>query len=61
MNQMAVKVPTVVQDPLGELRAEAEMHAHAWLELDNVLRPFGFLAAHHQTGTPAALLMEIAM
>ena len=58
---MAAKVPCVVQDPLGELRAEAEKHAKAWMELDNVLLPFGFLSAHDQTGTPAVLVMEIAM
>ena len=58
---MAAKVPRVVQDPLGELRAEAEKHAQAWMELDHVLRPFGFLSAHGETGTPAVLLMEIAM
>lgn len=61
MNQVAVKVPQVVYDPTGELRANAEKHAKAWLELDHVLLPFGFLSAHDQTGTPAALVMETAM
>ncbi|CAM9571173.1 unnamed protein product [Ascophyllum nodosum] len=59
--KVAAKVPIVVQDPLGELCAEAEKHAQAWMELDHVLRPIGFLAAHDTTGTPAVLLMEIAM
>ena len=58
---MAAKVPRVVQDPLGKLCAEAEKHAKAWMELDNVLLPFGFMAAHDETGTPAVLLTEIAM
>ncbi|CAM9827660.1 unnamed protein product [Ascophyllum nodosum] len=31
------------------------------MELDHVLRPIGFLAAHDTTGTPAVLLTEIAM
>ncbi|CAN0264908.1 unnamed protein product, partial [Ascophyllum nodosum] len=44
--QVAAKVPIVVQDPLGKLRTEAEKHAQAWMELDHVLRPIGFLAAH---------------
>ncbi|CAN0058885.1 unnamed protein product, partial [Ascophyllum nodosum] len=57
---VAAKVPIVVQDPLGKLRAEAEKHAQAWMELDHVLRPIGFLAAHDTTGTPAVLLTEIA-
>lgn len=61
MDQVAVKVPRVVHDPYGELRADAEKHAQAWLELNHVLLPFGFLSAHEQTGTPAALVMEIAM
>lgn len=55
------KVPRVVQDPLGELRAEAEEHAKAWSELDHVLPPIGLLSTHDQTGSPAVLLMEIAM
>ena len=59
--KVAAKVPLVVQDPLGKLRAEAEKHAQAWMELDHVLRPIGFLAAHDTTGTPAVLLTEIAM
>ncbi|CAM9571594.1 unnamed protein product, partial [Ascophyllum nodosum] len=59
--KVAAKVPTVVQDSLGELRDEAEKHAQAWMDLDHVLRPIGFLAAHDTTGTPAVLLMEIAM
>lgn len=58
---MAAKVLRVVQDPHGELRAEAEKHAQAWMELDHVLRPIGFLDAHDPTGTPAVLLMEIGM
>ena len=61
INQVAAKVPRVVQDPFGELRAEAEEHAKAWRDVDHVLLPFGFLSAHDQTGTPAVLLTEIAM
>lgn len=59
--QVAIKIPNVVYDPMGQLRAEAAMHAEAWLRLDNVLRPLGFLAAHDETGTPAMLVMEIAV
>ncbi|CAM9827730.1 unnamed protein product [Ascophyllum nodosum] len=58
--QVAAKLPIVVHDPLGKLRAEAEKHVQAWMELDHVLRPIGFLAAHDTTGTPAVLLMEMA-
>lgn len=61
MNQVAAKVPRVVQDPLGELHEEAKKHAQAWRELQYVLRPYGFLTAHGETGTPAVLMMEIAM
>ena len=60
-DQVAVKVPRVVHDPLEELRAEAEQHAKTWMELEHVLLPFGFLSAHGETGTPAALVTEIAM
>ena len=60
-DQVATKVPRVAQTPLGELRAEAERHVQAWMELSHVLRPLGFLAAHDQTGSPAALVMEIGM
>ena len=60
-NQVAAKVPKVVEDPNGDLCAEEEKHAEAWMKLDSVLQPFGFLVAHGDTGTPAVLLMEIAM
>ena len=60
-DQVATKVPRVAENALGELRAEAEMHTQAWIRLDYVLRPFGFLAAHDQRGSPAALVMEIGM
>lgn len=60
-NQVAAKVPKVVEDLYGELCAEEEKYAEAWRKLDNVLQPLGALVAHDDTGTPAVLLMEIAM
>lgn len=57
---MAAKVPRIVHDPLGTLREEAEKHTKAWTDLNHVIIPFGFLAADDYTGTPAALVMEIA-
>lgn len=59
--KVALKVHKVVDDPHRHLRSEAEIHAQAWTELRNVVRPLGFLAAHEITGTPALLVMEICM
>ena len=49
------------QDPLWVPRADAERPTRDWIDLDNVLRPFGFLAAHDETGRPAALVMKVDM
>lgn len=50
-----------VGDPHGDLEREAQMHAQAWVELDYVLKPYGFLAAHEPSDTPAILVMEIGV
>lgn len=59
--QVAAKIPKLSTNPRNELHAEADMHARAWLQLNHVLRPMGYLPAHTPTGTPAMLLMEIAV
>lgn len=61
IHQVAVKVNKVVHDPLRKLQDEAQMHAHAWEQLDYVIKPLGFLPAHDSTGTPAMLVMEIGV
>lgn len=37
------------------------MHTQAWLHLDNILEPLGFLATNGSTGTPAMFVMEIGL
>lgn len=59
--QVALKMHRHVGDPHGSLRREAEMHAKAWARLNHVLKPYGFLAAHEATDTPAILVMEIGV
>lgn len=61
MLQVALKMHKVVQDPRGILRTEAEMHVNAWVKLGHVISPLGYLKAHDQTGTPAMLVLELAM
>lgn len=59
--QVAIKVNKEVSDPLGQLQAEATVHAQAWANLPHVLRPLGFLLAYETTGTPAMLVLEIGL
>lgn len=59
--QVALKMHKVVQDPRDILRTEAGMHVNAWVKLGHVIRPLGYLKAHDQTGTPAMLVLELAM
>lgn len=59
--QVAIKIHKLPHDPLNQLRAEADMHTRAWLRLDHVLRPLGYLPAHAPTETPAMLVLEIAL
>ena len=61
LEQVATKIPKLLQDPLHQLRDEADIHARAWARLPHVLRPLGFLAAHDPTGTPAMLVLEVAL
>lgn len=61
VHQVAVKVNKVVHDPFKKLQDESTIHAQAWEQLDYVIRPLGFLAAHASTGAPAMLVMEIGM
>lgn len=37
------------------------MHARAWVRLEHVLRPLGFLDPHEPTRTPPMLVLEIAL
>lgn len=61
MAQVALKMHKVVQDPRDVLRTEAEMHVSAWVKLGHVINPIGYLEAHDKTGTPAILVLEVAM
>lgn len=58
---MKIKQKDSARDPFHDLEAEADVHARAWARLDHVLKPLGFLAADHETGTPAMLVSEIGM
>lgn len=59
--QVATKIPKSLRDPLHNLRDEADIHARAWVRLEYVLRPLGFLDAHGPTGTPPMLAVELAV
>ena len=58
---MKIKHRDSARDPFHDLETEADMHATAWAQIDHVLKPLGFLAADHATGTPAMLVSEIGM
>lgn len=60
--QVALKInDSDRRDSHHSLEEEANMHAQAWLHLDNIIEPLGFLDAHDPTSNPAMLVMEIGL